>query len=270
MVLAGLMALSTVATVLFIQTRLEAKRADTVAEVVEGSPDAAAVKTETGDEPSIVTSAAAATPAPEAEPKQEAAFSGVVEPRRVTTLKVDADGSVVAGVEPDTLGHEDPRWLRDGEAPPAAKSTGKSGRASVVVAYADPDQDASAPSPDEDDTTAAIPPQDEPEVAPAASENSENGRSVRVGRAVNMRAGPGAGKRVLGVIPAGSTVSLYGCKGWCEVSYNGKRGFIYRSFLQGGGDTTTRRNTQKTRATNTQKLAQQQQQQPFQRIGSQR
>jgi len=59
------------------------------------------------------------------------------------------------------------------------------------------------------------------------------GRQARIRTSVNMRSGPADGSRVLGVIPSNSTVSLApGCRHWCKVTYQGRTGYIYKSFLR--------------------------------------
>lgn len=67
----------------------------------------------------------------------------------------------------------------------------------------------------------------EPEMAGSAAGT----RRIRSG--VNMRAAPKSGSQIIGTIPTNAAVTVApGCKHWCAVSYNGKRGFIYKSFLR--------------------------------------
>lgn len=58
--------------------------------------------------------------------------------------------------------------------------------------------------------------------------------TAKVRQAVNMRSGPKKGAGVLGVVPAGSSVSVMSCDGWCQISYNGRTGWVYKSFLSAG------------------------------------
>lgn len=68
---------------------------------------------------------------------------------------------------------------------------------------------------------------DEPEMAGT----SAGTRRIRSG--VNMRAAPKSGSPIIGTIPTNAAVTVApGCQHWCSVSYNGKRGFIYKSFLR--------------------------------------
>jgi hypothetical protein len=48
---------------------------------------------------------------------------------------------------------------------------------------------------------------------------------------VNMRAGPDNEAAAIRVVPAGALVRVVGCELWCEVTYEGQRGFIYPRFL---------------------------------------
>jgi Bacterial SH3 domain len=53
---------------------------------------------------------------------------------------------------------------------------------------------------------------------------------------LNMRAGPGPGYAVVGVIPGGAPVEVMGCTGsWCQVNYGGRTAFASSSHLQGAG-----------------------------------
>jgi hypothetical protein len=38
---------------------------------------------------------------------------------------------------------------------------------------------------------------------------------------------------VVGVVPAKATVHVLNCKGWCRISYNGRQGYVFKSFLGG-------------------------------------
>jgi hypothetical protein len=58
-------------------------------------------------------------------------------------------------------------------------------------------------------------------------------RSVPVTTDVNMRAGPDNSAPVILVVPGRRHVEVIGCDYWCEVVYNGKRGWIYKGFIPG-------------------------------------
>ena len=55
--------------------------------------------------------------------------------------------------------------------------------------------------------------------------------AARVTAAVNMRSAPRKGAGVLAVVPAGSAVQVVSCDGWCKVSWDGRQGFVYKSYL---------------------------------------
>lgn len=95
--------------------------------------------------------------------------------------------------------------------------------------------------------TAAIP-EAQPHVPapqPAAAEGDgsqakEKPRKVaaagagRTLRAVTMRSGPKKNAAVIGTVPAKSSVQVMSCKQWCQVVYNGKTGWIYKSYIKTG------------------------------------
>ena len=56
----------------------------------------------------------------------------------------------------------------------------------------------------------------------------------RILRAVTMRTGPKKNAAAMVTIPAKTSVQVMGCKQWCQIVYNGKRGWIYRSFIKTG------------------------------------
>ncbi len=70
----------------------------------------------------------------------------------------------------------------------------------------------------------------EAETQPA--EASQGGKEAIIKRSVNMRAKPQKGGAVLGVIPAKTSVELVSCTQWCEIVFNGKRGYVYKSYVQ--------------------------------------
>ncbi|WP_287065416.1 SH3 domain-containing protein, partial [Mesorhizobium sp.] len=56
----------------------------------------------------------------------------------------------------------------------------------------------------------------------------------RILRGVTMRTGPKNSAAAIVTIPAKTSVQVMGCKKWCQIVYNGKRGWIYRSFVKTG------------------------------------
>jgi hypothetical protein len=70
--------------------------------------------------------------------------------------------------------------------------------------------------------------------APAPSESATGGYLGTVKSGVKMHSGAGNHTGTVGVIPDNATVRVLNCDGWCKVSYNGKQGYIYKTFLGGG------------------------------------
>lgn len=121
------------------------------------------------------------------------------EPRIVPLFRTPDDGAVAAA-EPAGAAAEDPAAID----PP------------VEVAIAEPAGAATPP--------AAI--AETPVVAAAGG-----ARQATITDWVNLRADNSMNARVILVIPMGATVELIGCPGWCEVIYDGTRGFVGPDFV---------------------------------------
>ncbi len=80
-----------------------------------------------------------------------------------------------------------------------------------------------------DDQTAATEDQAKPD--PEKVSAVANGRILR---AVTMRAGPKQKAAAMLTVPAKTSVQVLSCKKWCEIVYNGKRGWIYKSYVKTG------------------------------------
>ena len=95
--------------------------------------------------------------------------------------------------------------------------------------------------------TAAIPavqPQ-EPAQQPAATEDDGSQAKAkprkvaaagtgRILRAVTMRSGPKKNAAAIVTVPAKTSVQVMSCKKWCQIIYNGKTGWIYKSYIKTG------------------------------------
>ena len=67
-------------------------------------------------------------------------------------------------------------------------------------------------------------------VAPALA------KPAYVASTVNLRAAPGTGSEIVAKIPGGSLVDTGGCdEGWCEISWQDKKGFAIQSSLDMSG-----------------------------------
>src|SRR5512137_2201370 len=57
-----------------------------------------------------------------------------------------------------------------------------------------------------------------------------------VASTVNLRAAPGTGSEIVAKIPGGSLVDAGGCdEGWCEISWQDKKGFAIQTALNMSG-----------------------------------
>ncbi|MCO5145277.1 MAG: hypothetical protein M9895_03745 [Aquamicrobium sp.] len=56
-------------------------------------------------------------------------------------------------------------------------------------------------------------------------------RAATVRQAVNLRAAPNKRGQVVMVVPASAQIEAEANCGWCEISYQGRTGFIYKSFI---------------------------------------
>ncbi len=65
----------------------------------------------------------------------------------------------------------------------------------------------------------------------SAAEEPVSGHREMVRTAVKMHAGPENGSRAIGVVPAKTAVEVLSCSAWCKISYNGKQGWVYKSFV---------------------------------------
>lgn len=94
--------------------------------------------------------------------------------------------------------------------------------------------------------TAAIPeakaqvPDATPEVTDDAAQPQPKAQKVsaaangRVLRSVTMRSGPKKGAAAITTVPAKASVQVMSCKQWCEIVYNGKHGWVYKSYVKTG------------------------------------
>lgn len=94
--------------------------------------------------------------------------------------------------------------------------------------------------------TAAIPeakPQ-APDADPPAADNAAQSKpkpqkvgaaaNGRILRSVTMRSGPKKGAAAIATVPAKASVQVMNCKQWCEIVYNGKHGWVYKSYVKTG------------------------------------
>ncbi|OHV68285.1 peptide-binding protein [Mesorhizobium sp. LCM 4577] len=71
----------------------------------------------------------------------------------------------------------------------------------------------------------------QPKPKPQKAGAAANGRILR---AVTMRSGPKKGAAAIITVPAKASVQVMNCKQWCEIVYNGKHGWVYKSYVKTG------------------------------------
>ncbi|MCA0059732.1 MULTISPECIES: SH3 domain-containing protein [unclassified Mesorhizobium] len=56
----------------------------------------------------------------------------------------------------------------------------------------------------------------------------------RILRAVTMRSGPKKNAAAIVTVPAKTSVQVMSCKRWCQIVYNGKTGWVYKTYIKTG------------------------------------
>lgn len=164
---------------------------------------------------------------------------------------------------PDALAPSDPRWAKTEPPPdtppieqrlasppsptavdsmaPSDSATGGSmpqdpgGEPMEVLSpdMSDPaDQNETAAITEEGDAEVQAPPANE---VPAATDDAAPSLNVTVTADVKMRSGPRDEATVVAVVPDKAVVGLVKCESWCEIVYKGRRGFVYKGFINGRG-----------------------------------
>jgi len=94
--------------------------------------------------------------------------------------------------------------------------------------------------------TAAIPPKPQlPDAQSSAAADDAEAKAKpqkvaaaagtgRILRTVTMRTSPKKNAAAMGTVPAKTSVQVVSCKKWCQIVYNGKRGWIYKSYIKTG------------------------------------
>ncbi|WP_292526021.1 SH3 domain-containing protein [Mesorhizobium sp.] len=181
-----------------------------------------------------------------------------IEAAQQAASKTDAISSAVVAAKAEiaALAPNDPRWTGSGPKTASGQMAGQAEKAdkpSAAAAFADPAAKtkvaaliakvaAPAKAATDGAPTAAIP---TPEPLPAATQKDSTQAKVeakqpsaaetgRILRGVTMRTGPKNSAAAIVTIPAKTSVQVMGCKKWCQIVYNGQRGWIYKSFVKTG------------------------------------
>ena len=180
--------------------------------------------------PKETTAAAPATTEPTVQ------SSGAPKPTSNTAAAETApDADAVAPIaalaeEAEPLAADDPRWG-------AAASSGNPLVARKPQATDDTSRTAFAgdlPSAQRSETRATVDDTDEDQgdIGEAAKPAAGMGKA-RIRTSVNMRSRGADGAPVLGVVPGGTEVSMAdGCRHWCKIVYDGRTGYVYKSFIR--------------------------------------
>ncbi|MER9295284.1 SH3 domain-containing protein [Mesorhizobium sp. M0621] len=183
------------------------------------------------------------------------------------TRKPDAVSTATAAqANVQALAANDPRWTdsqpkaasaSDSTAPSQAEQTPDKPAAAFAQPAADTDATAelakvaappaAAGSHPDGAQTAAIPAVKPPVPAqqPAATEGDDSQAKAKPGkvaaagtgrilRTVTMRSGPKKNAAAVGTVPARTSVQVVSCKQWCQITYNGKTGWVYKSYIKTG------------------------------------
>ena len=192
--------------------------------------------------------------------KPQTAVSETVDTEDLDALQAQKDASQ----DVDALQQQDPRWARsdseksatafDSVLQPSTPAGGDAAAAGTgALALADPSP-TDVKKTVEGAETAAIAPEDlkpkqtakvkptkpaEPKVDDDNSDLppgvSSSVRTVQITKGANMRSRPKSGSSVLAVVPKGAAVQLVSCSAWCEIIYDGRRGYVYKNFIGGAG-----------------------------------
>lgn len=67
--------------------------------------------------------------------------------------------------------------------------------------------------------------------AAAAADTAHAGQAGRIVSSVNMRTKPDSSAKTVSVLASNASVTVLGCKYWCEVEAAGQRGFVFKRFV---------------------------------------
>jgi len=129
-------------------------------------------------------------------------------------------------------------------AEPAAQSDASALLSKVAAPGATPAKDDATPKDNPDGAQTAAIPTPKPQVSqaqPSAGDDAtpepqkvSAASTGRILRAVTMRTGPKKNAAAILTVPAKTSVQVMSCKQWCQIVYNGKRGWIYKTYVKTG------------------------------------
>ncbi|ANT50073.1 peptide-binding protein [Mesorhizobium amorphae] len=185
--------------------------------------------------------------------------------------KADAVSPAVAAKEANipALAANDPRWsdanpeaasastaaatseqaasqpADDNAKPSVAAFAETAAKSDATTALSDVAASKDAATEDMDGAQTAAIPTPKPQVAAAAASEADDSQAKtepqkasaatgRILKAVTMRAGPKQKAAAMLTVPAKTSVQVISCKKWCQIVYNGKRGWIYKTYIKTG------------------------------------
>ncbi len=148
-------------------------------------------------------------------------------PPAITTETVTPAGDPVVATETTTPPAADPATTAP--APEAAAATGTPTETAAPLVAEDAGTGEGGPLvPITDPASAGT------TVDPAAAPTAGTVAGATTGTTttwVNMHTGPDNATPVVAVVPAGTALQVFACDPWCEVEYDGTRGYIWRDFV---------------------------------------
>lgn len=109
-------------------------------------------------------------------------------------------------------------------APAPAAGSNPDGAQTAAIPEVQPQTPEQQPAATDDDGSKA-------KAKPRKTAAAGNGRILR---AVTMRSGPKKNAAAIATVPARTSVQVMSCKQWCQIVYNGKTGWIYKSYIKTG------------------------------------
>lgn len=163
----------------------------------------------------------APAPVPEARPSAaDLARPAFLEPRRVAATAVEPKSLEAKPAAPKPAARSNPAlaFANAEPTPPALSAIARETGSAQAADSGDGDGDG-APQPEARPTVA--------DAQSGGDVTGSLGNSGRITSAINLRNAPRRGADVIGTLPAGTKVTVFSCKSWCEVAANGKRGYVY-------------------------------------------
>ena len=237
LLLAGGLALASfVAVASIVQFQWNVEGGDALVEAAEAAPLAEPVRTVAVAKPEIsspsapikasVSANAAVTARPQTSTTPQAAQPTIGNASTAGSKPILTTAAASDDVSLSPLPRSDARWKTAAGKEPKTLSQSREGEEEALAfAPVEAPRPQSAPR-DSKAVLAAV-------AANADKEAAEtNLLSAKIRKSVFLRAKPGSRAKVLTTIPSGASVKVaQGCEHWCSVTYEGQKGYVYKSFV---------------------------------------